>query len=83
MLKIKDNINLEVLEQFGFEKINDTWAYIRKINSVPAYGLYVTKKHKYLQIRCYDKCLIAGKLQTLIYDLTVAGIIEREENNNE
>lgn len=79
MLKIKDNINLEVLEQFGFEKINDTWAYIRKIGGVPVYGLYVTKKHKYLQIRCWSRCLIAGRLQTLIYDLIKAGIVEKEE----
>lgn len=79
MLKIKDNINLEVLEQFGFEKINDTWAYIRKIDRVPVYGLYVTKKHKYLQIRCWNRCLIAGKLQTLIYDLIEAGIVEKDK----
>lgn len=79
MLKIKDNINLEILEQFGFEKINDTWAYIRKIGGVPVYGLYVTKKHKYLQIRCLGRCLIAGRLQTLIYDLIKAGIVEKEE----
>lgn len=83
MVKIKDDINLEILKQFGFEQYNGVWAYIRKIDGKVAYGLYVTKKHKYLQIRCYDKCLIAGKLQTLIYDLTVAGIIEKEENNNE
>ncbi len=78
-LRIRDGVNLEVLKQFGFEQINDTWAYIRKIDRVPAYGLYVTKKHKYLQIRCWDRCLIAGKLQTLIYDLTMAGIIEKEK----
>lgn len=79
MLKLKDDINLEVLKQFGFEQINDTWAYIRKIDRVPAYALYVTKRHKYLQIRCWDRCLIAGKLQTLIYDLIKAGIVEKEE----
>lgn len=83
MVKIKKDINLEILRQFGFEQINGTWAYIRKIDGKVAYGLYVTKKHRYLQIRCYDRCLIAGNLQTLIYDLTVAGIIEKEEDNNE
>lgn len=80
MIKIRDNIDLNILEKFGFKNLNGIWAYIRKIDGKTAYSVYVTKKHRYLQIYCSRVCVIAGKLQTLIYDLTVAGIIEKEED---
>lgn len=79
MIRVRDNINLEILRKFGFEENNGIWAYIRRINGEIAYMVYVTKRHRYLQIRCNKNCLIAGKLQSLIYDLTIAGIIEKEE----
>lgn len=79
MIKVRDNINLEILRKFGFEENNGIWAYIRRINGGIVYMAYITKRHRYLQIRCNKNYLIAGKLQSLIYDLTIAGIIEKEE----
>lgn len=80
MIKIRDNIDLNVLEKFGFELINNHWMNIRKIGDKIVYVVIITNTHRYLQIRCNDRCVIAGRLQTLIYDLTVAGIIEKEED---
>lgn len=79
MIKIRDNIDLKILKDFGFELINNHWMYIRRIDNQIAYVVIVTNTHRYLQIRCNDRCIIAGKLQSLIYDLTIAGIIEKEE----
>ncbi len=80
MIKIRDNIDLNVLEEFGFKNHNGIWAYLRRLGGMTAYSVYVTKKHRYLQIYCSSGCKIASRLQTLIYDLTVAGIIEKEED---
>ena len=61
MIKVRDNITLEILKKFGFEENNGIGAYIRRINGEIAYMVYVTKRHRYLQIRCNKKCLKSVK----------------------
>lgn len=80
MLKIKDNIDLKVLEKFGFVD----GVYTRIKNGEWLYQIYVTQNHKYLQIKVYNHCLIAHRLQDLIYDLSKADLVEKvEEKSNE
>lgn len=54
---------------------------------MPAYKVYITPKHRYLQIMIFNnhegsQLIIANSLQHLIYDLTRNGyLIEEEEKN--
>lgn len=77
MLKIRDNVDLKELEKFGFKNINNIFVYERKIDSQTAYIVYITKRHRYIQIKTEEQAFIAGSLQTLIYDLIQAGYVEK------
>jgi len=73
MLKIKDNVELKELEKFGFEN----GIYTRVKNGNILYMVIITSTHRYLQIRhCYADS-ISGSLQTLLYDLIQAGLVEK------
>ena len=76
MIKIKDNVDLKELEKFGFKDNK----YIRcgEYNN-PLYVIYVTRNHRYIQIRTYGygELTIAGKLQDKLYDLIQAGLVEK------
>lgn len=78
MLKIKDNVDLKELEKFGFELSNGV-QYIKKryIDEILAYLIYITPTHHYIQIKIYDVGIIAGSLQTTLYDLIKADLVER------
>lgn len=79
-VKIKENINLEELEKFGFKKrYTNSYEYIRNINNKTVYRVFTTLNHKYLQIEILEPSLIAGSLQCLIYDLCQANLIEKVE----
>ena len=74
MLKLKENVDLKELEKFGFVNGN----YVRKLENKYLYRVFVTRTHRYIQIQVFEPSSIAGSLQTLIYDLTKANIIEKE-----
>ena len=78
MLKIKDNIDLEELERFGFKRrYRNCYEYLREINGEIAYRVYTTPNNAYLQIEVLKPIKIAKTLQILIYDLTKANIVEK------
>lgn len=41
------------------------------------YSVYVTRKHRYIQITNWGSCKIAGKLQDILYDLIKADLVEK------
>ncbi len=73
-IKIRDNVDLKELEKFGFKN----GIYQRIIKGNLSYMVVVTSTHRYLQIK-YAQGHIAGSLQTLIYDLIEAGLVEKVE----
>lgn len=85
MLKIKDNVDLKELEKFGFVKLDNdcrghkySWRRIIDMNGY--YELYINKDNKlsvYIEIGGYDYVRIAGKLQTKLYDLIKADLVEK------
>ena len=78
ILKIRDEIDLEELEQFGFKRRHrNCYEYLREINGETVYRVYTTPNHSYLQIEVLKPIKIAKTLQILIYDLTKANIVEK------
>ena len=86
MLRIKDNVNLKELEKFGFkaksfDRNNFYGAVFERFveNDILLYKVVITSNHKYIQIRDGHFGNIAGSLQTLLYDLIQAGLVEKVE----
>ena len=83
MLKIKDNVDLKELENFGFKAIsfdkNNFYGavYERFLDDVLAYKIVITAKHKYIQIRDGNFSNIAGSLQDILFDLIQSGLVEK------
>lgn len=78
MLKIKDNVDLKELEKYGFEyDERGFYCYTRIIDGVVAWKLYATRNHHYIQAKIYVPCTMAGAMQTIIYDLTKDGLVEK------
>ena len=75
-LKIKDNVDLKELENFGFEKQNGIYTHTRILENRIAWKLYVTGKNHYLQAIIYESCNMAKVFQTIIYDLIKADLVE-------
>lgn len=82
--------DISELEKYGFVHMTDdgVWSFFREIENEPAYELYITPKHRYLQIIIFNshegsQLIIANSLQHLIYDLTRNGyLIEEEETDD-
>lgn len=85
MLKIKDEVDLKELEKFGFEKLEDDYrghkySWKRELGDDCYYELYVNRENHlniYIQLNNYEYVRIVGKLQSKIYDLIQAGIVEK------
>ena len=75
MIRLKDNIDIKQLERFGFVD----GVYTRIKDGRWMYEVYVTPNHRFLQIKVYNHCIIAHRLQELLFDLTMAGLIEKVE----
>lgn len=76
MLRIKDNVDLEELEKFGFklhEKNNVTGYEINYIEPKNGYGIMIFTGYKHLDNCIHQKQLI------LLYDLITAGLVEKVE----
>lgn len=79
MLKIKDGVDLEELEKFGFKRrYRNCYEYLREMRGRTVYRVYTTPNHSYIQVEVLEPMKIAGTLQTLIYDLIEAGIVEKD-----
>ena len=80
MLKIKDNVDLKELEEFGFKYDENygVWKWDRlDKDGIPFYQVYITKRHHNIQIRIGYVSYIAHRLQELLYDLIQAGLVEK------
>lgn len=84
MLKIRDNVDLDELEKFGFE-------YDEDINQYFYYGftradcnseirMYVDKKDRIITTG-FDVYVHEGKIHDKIYDLIQAGLVEKVEKD--
>ena len=81
--------DISELEKYGFVHMTDdgAWSFFREIKNAPAYEVYITPTHRYLQINIFNRyegsqLIIANSLQHLIYDLTRNGyLIEEEEKD--
>lgn len=86
MLKIKDGVGLKELEKFGFREVKENdwyhsyrghkYVYERIKDDETIYEVYINKDN-YIRIYSDMMCTIAGTLQTLIYDLIQAGLVEK------
>ena len=78
MLKIKDNVDLKELEKFGFKRrYRNCYEYLREMRGRTVYRVYTTPSHSYIQVEVLEPMKIAGTLQTLIYDLIKADLVEK------
>ena len=78
MLKIKDNVDLKELEKYGFKFCEQGyWRYLREIENIIAWEVYITRTHHYIQIKVYEPCTMAKELQCLLYDLIKADLVEK------
>lgn len=78
MLKIKDDVDLEELEKFGFKhRYGKCYEYIRELNGKVAYRIYTTKNHANLQIEIFEPMIMAQKVQDLLYDLIKTDLVEK------
>ena len=78
MLKIKDNVDLNELKKYGFNYCErGFYRYDRTIDGILAWTLYITRTHHNIQIIVYQPCTMAKELQTKLYDLIQAGLIEK------
>lgn len=80
MLKIKDNINLEELEKFGFNKKGDDYKYYD--NNVDEY-IGIQRGNGYIYVENYNPGLVGAiveeKALDKLYDLIQAGLVEKVE----
>jgi len=82
MIKVKES-RLKDLENYGFEKLPENvrghkyiW-YRTDDFGTELYHLYVSKDN-YIRFVSPGPVLIAKRMQELIFDLTMAGILEKE-----
>lgn len=93
MLKIKDNVNLKELEKFGFREVveEDAYHWFRGHKYIYERELYFNQslytvyinKNNYIKIEIHGGCIIVGSLQTLLFDLIEAGLVERVDKVRE
>ncbi len=87
MLKIRDDVDLKELEKFGFEKLENgprghKYIYFRYDKyGRELYNLYINKDN-YIRFRSPDSVIIAGSMQTLLYDLIKADLVEKVGDDN-
>lgn len=81
--------DISELEKYGFvyRTYDGAWSFFREIKNAPAYEVYITPMHRYLQIKIFNRyegnqLIIANSLQHLIYDLTRNGYLIEEEKKN-
>ena len=74
-LRIKKDIDLSILENYGFKQMI-CWTYIREVDGEVIYEVWVTKKNRNIQIRTYGSVLIASGVQCLIYKLIKDDLVE-------
>ena len=85
MLKIKDNIDLKELEKFDFEEYNGYYVLFgnnkyEKLIEVFESELFINVQlyeDRFYQSYVDEKCL--NKLLGVLFDLTLAGIVEKVE----
>lgn len=84
MLKIKDDVDLKELEKFGFkgksfDRNNFYGAVFERFTESDdlLYKVVITPNHHYIQIRDGNFENIDGSLQTLLFDLIQAGLVEK------
>lgn len=80
MLKIKDNVNLQELEKFGFERNSnfpDGWAMVKTYKKGKYYqeDIYVWNDRK-IQVTAID-------ILDTLYDLIKADLVEKDEDKGE
>lgn len=85
MLKIKDNVDLKILEKYGFQKMKQnyrghTYNWIEK-KSNWHYEIYINKD-RFIRIQvyakdCFQYVLFANKMQTKLYDLIKDDLVEK------
>ena len=85
MLKVKDNVDFKELEKYDFIKLKDEprghlyeW---REIKRNWRYEIYINKD-RYIRVRAiaeepFSYILFANKMQTKLYDLIKADLIEK------
>lgn len=83
MLRIKKEVDLKELEKFGFKKIDKNYrghkyVWTRQVGEYGYYSIYINRNN-YIRIEISDQAIIAGKLQTKLYDLIKADLVEKVE----
>ena len=80
MLKIKDNVDLNELEKYGFRKPNSTT--LENVGYENIDGIWILKKDKKLRIVCSDKIngFYDNTLSNSLYDLIKDGLVEKVDD---
>ena len=85
MLKIKDNVDLKVLEKYGFKFERGT-TYIKPFKCDDTY-IVVSEcdlRIIYIEIDIFDREYEINQIVDILYDLIQAGLVEKVEvTNNE
>lgn len=79
MLKIKDNVNLKILEKYGFE-LNGFLSYQKRVQGVTIIYRTGYNPELYL-IRKTENAYIDDRELDTIYDLIKANLVEKVGNN--
>lgn len=81
MLKIKDNVDLEELEKFGFRKSDNCFKYIYDytILTIVDYQIQIYKDRT---IKIIQNCMyeVDNRLLTKLYDLIKADLVEKVDD---
>ena len=84
MLKIKDGVDLEELEKFGFEYYEDSeeWFYygFTEPNSQSEIRIYVNNDTRIISTG-FDVYVSPYKIHDKLYDLITAGLVEKVDDN--
>lgn len=80
MLKIKDDVDLKELEKFGFEKSDKAFKHIYNytILTIIDYQIAIYKD-RHIEISQNAMYKWDNKLQDKLYDLILAGLVEKVE----
>ena len=72
MLKIKEEVNLEELEKFGFEKVFDFWRYF-----YTEYDVIIIDETREIDIEFEIPYINLQEYNDKLYELIMAGLVEK------
>lgn len=76
LIKIKDDIDMSILKEFGFQSVRSGFSWVKGTGKI----MYSVDSDRLMQIS--TPCSMMELLDSTIYDLTKANIVEIVEEEN-